>query len=84
MAGKNGALLFGHLLCGVDLENIGSGIRFASGLLSEEYLEHDGFRRRRHRVMRWSAITAFLLLLFVITNPMICTSSFWRNWAVSD
>ena len=25
-----------------------------------------------------------LLPLFLITNPMICMSSFWPNWAVSD
>lgn len=50
IAGENGALLFGHFLRGSHVEDIGPGFRFTPRFVFEEHLEHDGFRRRRHRV----------------------------------
>ncbi len=48
--GKNRALFSGHFLRGSYVENIGPRLRPTSRLVLEEHLEHDGFRRRRHRV----------------------------------
>lgn len=60
MAGKNGAVLFGHLLRRVGAENIGTGLRITPRLLFEEHLEHDGFRRRRYRVNRLVFLPPFV------------------------
>ena len=70
-AGENRALLSGHLLRRINIEDISSRFGDAPRIVFAEYLEHDGFRRRHYRVMQSFAISCTRLIKFSMINKVI-------------
>ena len=69
LLGENGAVFSGHLLRGSNSKNFSPGLCIASRIVFEEYLEHDGFRRRRHRVIQSPAIFTVSLIRCYFRSP---------------
>ena len=81
LIGSDGAVFSRNFLRRSHLENFSFGLCTASRILLEKYLEHDGFRRCRHRVNQSLPVNLEtesinrLISLYILDYLRLCTNN---------